>query len=347
MGEQLDDRIKLLLLGPPDLRAPDGRRLSSVLSQPKRLGLLAYLALSPAPVSRADVVATFWPDADEPRGRNSLSQALFHLRRALGEDVVESVEGDRLQVSPARLWCDARELLLGAHSDAPAAAVGSVELLEGWTVEEAPLRAWLDAQRIRVRERVAQAAPPSRDYDTATSAGAPPSVGARPSRRALPLRWAAAAVVAMTGLAIVTGRLVGGSSTEDLAVLLPRVTVAPGAADLSAQVILDEVLAHLPEREDVRIRPAPSASSVPNFRVQLAAIGAEEDAPRWILEVSVRVTDRAARVVGLLYRSPDLDLPGRASFDVTYGRAEEALVDIPRQIAVGVSEMVERALAGG
>jgi len=39
------DRYQLRILGAPDLRAPDGRRVTSVLSQPARLSLLSYLDL--------------------------------------------------------------------------------------------------------------------------------------------------------------------------------------------------------------------------------------------------------------------------------------------------------------
>jgi hypothetical protein len=96
----------------------------------------------------------------------------------------------------------------------------------------------------------------------------------------------------------------------------------------------------------VRILPAPSASTVPDFRTQLAAIGAPaEEAPDWILEVSVRVTGDAVGVVGLLYRAPELDVPGRESFGLTYDRADGALLDVPREIARGVAGMVERVLA--
>ena len=94
-------RYRLSLLGPWELTGPDGNRVRSVLAQPKRLCLLAYLAFRAEPVTRSSVVALFWPNADEARGRNSLSQSLHHLRRSLGPGVIESVEGDRIQVSPA------------------------------------------------------------------------------------------------------------------------------------------------------------------------------------------------------------------------------------------------------
>ncbi|MFL5615768.1 MAG: hypothetical protein ACJ796_19035 [Gemmatimonadaceae bacterium] len=38
--------IRLQVLGPIELHDPEGRELRQVLAQPKRLGLLAYLAAS-------------------------------------------------------------------------------------------------------------------------------------------------------------------------------------------------------------------------------------------------------------------------------------------------------------
>lgn len=191
MSEHHDGRFRLRVLGPPDLRAPDGRRVGSVLSQPKRLGLLTYLALDPGPVSRESVLATFWPDADEARARNALSQALFHLRRALGEDVVQSVEGDRLWVSPDRLQCDVTDLLAGGASVSGDAG----ELLEGWHADEAALREWLEAQRARVRTRDAQTPTPGPAEVAQTPTPGLAEVLPTSHRHTLPLRWVAAAAV--------------------------------------------------------------------------------------------------------------------------------------------------------
>ncbi|MSR19838.1 MAG: hypothetical protein EXR91_02515 [Gemmatimonadetes bacterium] len=148
MTEPGTDQFRLHVLGTPDLRSPDGRRLSSVLSQPKRLGLLTYLALSPAPVSRASVLALFWPDSDEGRARNALSQAVFHLRRSIAEDVVQGAEGARLWAPPEHLWCDARELLTPDEPAAELIEAAARGFLEGWNADESrPLQEWLDTQR--------------------------------------------------------------------------------------------------------------------------------------------------------------------------------------------------------
>ncbi len=166
---------RLTLLGPWDLRGPDGGKVRSVLSQPKRLCLLAYLALVGEPVSRSTLVALFWPDSDESHARNSLSQALHYLRRSLGPHAIANVEGDRLLVSPEHVWFDARVLLSpnGSHPLAKASseppsrraaapevvaaaepALQGREFFQGWNADGSqPLQEWLDGVRRRVRER--------------------------------------------------------------------------------------------------------------------------------------------------------------------------------------------------
>ena len=61
-GKSVDSsRFRLSLLGHIDLTGPDGRRVQSVLSQPKRLALLAYLAVEGREgfVRRDALTATF------------------------------------------------------------------------------------------------------------------------------------------------------------------------------------------------------------------------------------------------------------------------------------------------
>jgi hypothetical protein len=357
---------RLRVLGTPDLRAPDGRRVGSVLSQPKRLGLLTYLALSPGPVSRASVVATFWPESDEAKARNALSQAVFYLRRSLREDVIESVEGDRLWAPPERLWCDAREIL-AATPGAATVEAGGGDLLEGWNADESqPLQEWLDTLRRKLRAQ-AEALETSRVVGSAagpaTAVDAPggqeptrADQGVTHTRSALVRRrppvwfWLTGVAAAAAAAAFLVGPRLRPSPPPadaiDLAVLMPRVLSTPDAPELSAQAIDDELLAHLPEVAGLRIREASYAGSLGDFRRQLSVIGAPSgDAPEWILDVSVRATRAEARVVGVLYRSPAFDVLEREGFEVTYGSPDAVLLDAPQEIARGVVGIVEEALA--
>lgn len=170
-------QYRLSLLGPWELVGPDGGQVRSVLAQPKRLCLLAHLALAGEPVSRSTLVAVFWPDRDEERARNALSQALHYLRRSLSARAIESVEGDRVRVPPERVWFDARVLLAGGREDRGGGGAGiepagradvlaaakricaGAEFFEGWNADDSqPLQDWLDEVRRRVRERAEEVA---------------------------------------------------------------------------------------------------------------------------------------------------------------------------------------------
>jgi TolB-like protein/DNA-binding SARP family transcriptional activator/Flp pilus assembly protein TadD len=154
--------IRLHLLGTVDLRL-DGVEVRSVLSQPKRLALLAYLA-SATPRgfhSRDTLLALFWPESDGERARNSLRQALHQLRRSLGDDVVVG-RGDReVGLDPARFWCDAAEfdqaLEEGRFEDALKLYRGDV--LPGFFIDDAAeAERWLEEERARRRRAAVDAA---------------------------------------------------------------------------------------------------------------------------------------------------------------------------------------------
>jgi DNA-binding SARP family transcriptional activator/TolB-like protein len=101
--------LRLTTLGAMDLRDRHGHAVRDVLAQPKRVALLVFLAVEGqrGPVSRDRLLALFWPESDEARARNTLSQALHHLRQALGSDVIASHGANAVEVHGDRLWCDA------------------------------------------------------------------------------------------------------------------------------------------------------------------------------------------------------------------------------------------------
>jgi DNA-binding SARP family transcriptional activator len=155
--------FRLRVLGQVDLRDPEGREVTPVLVQPKRLALLAYLAITGAAgFQRRDLLlALFWPELSEPRARNALRQAVHQLRRALGADVVVSRGTDMLAVDESRLWCDAcafeAALSRGALDEAIALYGG--DLLPGFAVEGATeFDRWLEDTRAFLRRRAARAA---------------------------------------------------------------------------------------------------------------------------------------------------------------------------------------------
>jgi DNA-binding SARP family transcriptional activator/TolB-like protein len=168
--------IRLRVLGAPDLRGAEGHELRGILSQPRRLALLAYLALSASRgyVRRDTLLALFWPDADDAHARNSLRQALHHLRQILGEDVVIGRGADELGCAPDRLWCDvtAMEEALAAGDPVAALELYRGPLLPGFYVTDAPgFERWVEEERTRLRDRAAEAAWSLSDRERAAGPG--------------------------------------------------------------------------------------------------------------------------------------------------------------------------------
>src|SRR5260370_18676391 len=82
--------IKLGMLGTLSLSDADGREVRSVLRQPRRLALLAYLAAAtPRGFHRRDtLLVLFWPELDQEHARAALRQALHLVPAGLGADVI-------------------------------------------------------------------------------------------------------------------------------------------------------------------------------------------------------------------------------------------------------------------
>src|SRR5207247_8726251 len=100
--------VEFRLLGTLSLTTADGREVGSLLSQPRRLALLAYLAAAtPRGLHRRDtLLALFWPELDQDHARAALRQALHVLRDALGDDVVVTRGDEDVGLDFDRLWCD-------------------------------------------------------------------------------------------------------------------------------------------------------------------------------------------------------------------------------------------------
>lgn len=181
--------IRFRALGSIDLRDADDRELRSLLMQPKRLALLAYLAVaSPPGYHRRDtILALFWPELGQERARAALRQAVHFLRRTLGAGAVHSHGAEDIGLGDGVVWCDVRafnEAL--AHGDpADALALYRGDLLDGFFVSDASgeFDAWLEAERGRLRERAIDAAWSLSDRDEASGRAADAAQWAR---------WAAA-----------------------------------------------------------------------------------------------------------------------------------------------------------
>lgn len=151
--------ITLCTLGSVDLRDDAGAQLAVVLANPKRIGLLAYLALAtPRGSHRRDtLLALFWPELDQEHARASLRKAVHHLRRALGDDALVGLGDEELGLSTTRLWCDAAavEQAMDADNIPRALELYRGPLLKGFFVPDAPdFERWMERERARLRDRM-------------------------------------------------------------------------------------------------------------------------------------------------------------------------------------------------
>ncbi len=116
--------IEILCLGGFRVRR-DGAELTRLAAHKQQAALLAYLAVE-GPVTRDALIVLFWPEREGEKARHSLSQALYALRKELGEEALQA-RGDRVGLNPevdvdvkalaaagrAELWREVVELYRG------------------------------------------------------------------------------------------------------------------------------------------------------------------------------------------------------------------------------------------
>ncbi len=142
-------------LGPVSLTNAEGREVHALLAQPRRLALLAYLALTAARgLHRRDAIVTlFWPELDQQHARAALRQALRVIRGSLGA-VITSRGDDEIGLDFEHFQCDADafdQAIAGGRWD-EALELYRGELLEGFFISGAPeFERWLDAERARLQ----------------------------------------------------------------------------------------------------------------------------------------------------------------------------------------------------
>ncbi|MGH7531237.1 MAG: BTAD domain-containing putative transcriptional regulator [Gemmatimonadales bacterium] len=151
--------LTLKLLGPPSLVAPGGS-IRGRAAQGRRLALLALLALARGrPLTRDKLIALLWPESPADRARHHLSDAVYIVRAALGENVITSA-GDELALNPAAITSDVEmfERRLDAGDREAAVALFAGPLLDGFHLSDgAEFEHWLDAERARLGQRYAAA----------------------------------------------------------------------------------------------------------------------------------------------------------------------------------------------
>ena len=161
------------------LAIENGRIEAAAATRRRPLALLALLAIAgPRGMRREKVVSLLWPESDEERGRNSLSQALAALRRDMAEEdvVVGTVE---LRLNPAFMECDVAEFESAVASGDLERAVALYHgpFLDGFFVKDAAdFERWTEEQRRRLHQvygsaiqRLARQADDRRDTQAAVT----------------------------------------------------------------------------------------------------------------------------------------------------------------------------------
>jgi PAS domain S-box-containing protein len=154
--------IRLTTLGRAALTGPDAADVHAVLAQPKRLALLAYLALSPGQcASREKLAAIFWEESDDKNARGALRKALHFLRDRLGARIFIAGQGSDVKLNSSAFWCDAiafrQEMDAGNYETALGIYQG--ELLPECWLEDAPeFERWVERQREDLRDSASAAA---------------------------------------------------------------------------------------------------------------------------------------------------------------------------------------------
>src|SRR6267142_1679121 len=148
--------VEFRILGGLNLLGADGRELTSVLAQPKRVALLAYLAAAtPRRLHRRDsLVALFWPELDQEHARAALRQALHGLRHALGDGVFMTRGDEDIGLYQEQIRCDVGEFEGAAEAGRLADALDLYrgDLLDGFFIRGAPeFEQWLEDERARLK----------------------------------------------------------------------------------------------------------------------------------------------------------------------------------------------------
>lgn len=149
----------LKLLGAPSIESSSGP-IRGRAAQGRRLALLALLALARGrPVTRDKLLGLLWPESPADRARHQLSDAVYIVRSALGDDAIRS-SGDELELNTGVITSDAGtfEQLLDDGRLEPAVELFTGPLLDGFHLSgAAEFERWLDAERVRLDHRYAAA----------------------------------------------------------------------------------------------------------------------------------------------------------------------------------------------
>jgi DNA-binding SARP family transcriptional activator/TolB-like protein/tetratricopeptide (TPR) repeat protein len=151
--------IVINVLGHPGISRPDGP-VTGRAAYRRRLALLSVLAAGRGRrVSRERLVGLLWAEHSQDAARHTLAEALYVLRKELGEGVI-AVVGDEVGLDPAgvRTDVDAFECALEEGRLEDAVDLYGAPFLDGFHVSGAPeFERWVDGERDRLARACARA----------------------------------------------------------------------------------------------------------------------------------------------------------------------------------------------
>lgn len=153
LSQQLPFVIRIRLFGAVLLHRDDGP-VTGRAAQRHPLALLALLAASADGAATRDrLVAYLWPESETRRARHLLSQALYVLRRSLGEDCLTTT-ADLVLLNSDTVWADVvafrQAVSAGRYEDAADLYAGP--FLDGFFLGQSPeFEEWAESERSRIR----------------------------------------------------------------------------------------------------------------------------------------------------------------------------------------------------
>ena len=130
--------LEISLLGPPRVQR-DGELVS--FDTRKATALLAHLALAERPRSRDSLCELLWPGQDPEHARGALRRTLSTLRKAIGEEWVETAADSIALRDGPGLELDVRRFrALASEAARPTSLRAAVELFSGDLLEGFALR---------------------------------------------------------------------------------------------------------------------------------------------------------------------------------------------------------------
>jgi DNA-binding SARP family transcriptional activator/TolB-like protein len=141
--------LRLILFGTPQLER-DGTIVSGRAAQRRRIAILMLLARAPRrTLTRDRIVGQLWTEHPPDAARRLLSEAVYIIRRELGEELLLAT-GDDLTLAAA-LYCDVDEFdeAVATADYERAVALHRGPFADGWYVSDAPeFERWVEGERV-------------------------------------------------------------------------------------------------------------------------------------------------------------------------------------------------------